>query len=155
MRDILDKAAARCDEYRQKGYHCSEASMRAVSETLNLQLSEDMLKACCGFMSGGGGMKERCGIVETGIMLISCLHGRLSPDEKTWKYNHLIRLLHKRFTESLGSYNCRELLSLAKQNHDDSNCAITYSEGTRILTGLLLEADSIIMEMQERKKGQG
>ena len=56
--------------YREKGFHCPEATIRACSDALDLRIPEDVIRAASGFMGGGGGMGERCGVVEAGCMIL-------------------------------------------------------------------------------------
>lgn len=145
MEKILEKAAERCEELRLLGYHCSEASIRAVAEALDMELDEDILKTACGFRGGGGGMRERCGVVETGIILIGLKYGRLQPIERSGPYSYLVRKLHQRFLEELGSYICRDLYIPSKRL--DDNCSYIYQNGAKIVTKILLEAERLISEM--------
>jgi C_GCAxxG_C_C family probable redox protein len=144
LEKLVNKAAERCEEYRLAGYHCSEATIRAVSEVLGLELNNDVLKTACGFR-GGGGMRERCGVVEAGIIIIGLKYGRLKPTEKSGPYRYLVGKLHQRFLEELGSYTCRDLFIPSKRL--DGNCSFIYQNGAKIVTRLLLEADRLIAEM--------
>lgn len=150
MEELLQKASQRCEEYRLKGYHCSEATIRAVTETLGWRLNDELLKTACGFRGGGGGMRERCGVVEAGIIIIGIKYGRLNPSEPSGPYSYLVRKLHQRFLEELGSYTCRELYIPAKRL--DGNCSFIYQKGAAIVTKLLLEADRLISEMPLEEK---
>lgn len=145
MEEILNKAEKRSEELRLSGYHCSEATIRAVTETLGMTLSEDVLKTACGFRGGGGGMRERCGVVEAGIIIIGLKYGRLEPTERSGPYSYLVRKLHQSFLEELGSYYCKDLYIPSKRL--DGNCSYVYQNGARIVTKLLLEADRLISEM--------
>jgi len=151
--ELVAKAGERCDYYRLKEYHCSEASIRAVCETLGINISEDILRVASGFRGGGGGYKERCGVIEAGIIIISYLYGRMSPEEDAFGYSYLIRKLHDRFLEELGSYNCRMLRPFSQYHTEDHSCAITYRNGAMIITRLLLEADQLLKDVPEDEKG--
>jgi C_GCAxxG_C_C family probable redox protein len=150
---LVAKAGDRCDYYRLQEYHCSEATIRAVSETLNVDLSDEILKVASGFRGGGGGYKERCGVLEAGIILISYLYGRTRPEEDAFSYSYLIRMLHDRFLKELGSYNCRVLRSFSQCHTDDHSCALTYRNGAMVITRLLLEADQLLKDVPEEEKG--
>lgn len=150
--ELENKAAERCEYYRQQGFHCSESSIRAVSETLGIELPEDILKVSSGFRGGGGGYMERCGITEAGIILISYLYGRTNPEADVADYSYLIRVLHERFIREMGSYICRQLLPFSQKNTPDKSCALTYEKGAKILTRLLLEADQLIKDMPQKER---
>ncbi len=149
---LLDQAAEKVEAYRLQGYHCSESSIRAVADVLHIPLSDDILRISSGFRGGGGGYMERCGILESGIILISYLYGRLGAEESVYTYSYLIRKLHDMFLQELGSYTCRVLLPFSVRNTPDLSCAYTYHKGVRILTRLLAEADESIRDMPEGEK---
>ena len=153
MEEILKSAADRCESYRLQGYHCSEASLRACTDVLNIQLPEEVLRVASGFQGGGGGYRDRCGVVEAGIMLISYIYGRTDPKVDVSDYSYLIRILHDRFNSQLGSYYCRILRPFARYlSAPEPNCARTYKEGARVLMQLLLDAPQLIKEMPDSER---
>jgi C_GCAxxG_C_C family probable redox protein len=150
MEKIVQAAVDRCEEYRLMRYHCSESSIRACSDVLNIKLPEEILRISSGFRGGGGAYGDRCGVTEAGIMLISLLYGRTDPGVDVSNYSYLIRLLHDRFNKELGSYYCRILRPFAYYlSAPEENCAHVYKKGTEIVARLLLEADQLIKEMPE------
>ena len=153
VEDILEKAAKKCEGYRLKGYHCSESSLRACAEALNIDVPEELLRVSSGFRGGGGGYGDRGGVVESGIMLISLRYGRTDPGVDVSDYSYLIRLLHKRFNDELGSYYCRMLKPFAFYlSGSAQNCSHVYQKGAGIVTKLLLEADRLIKKMPESER---
>ena len=106
--EIIDFAARRANEYRQKwsimhkkkdglGFHCSESSIRAVNDALNMHLPDEILRISTGFRGGGGGCRSRCGILESGIILLGLKYGRVKSEEDCSKISYLVRLLHQRY----------------------------------------------------------
>jgi C_GCAxxG_C_C family probable redox protein len=153
MENIVKAAVDRCEAYRLMRYHCSESSIRACSEVLNIPLPDEILRISSGFRGGGGAYGDRCGVTEAGIMLISLLYGRTDPKVDCSEYSYLIRLLHERFNKELGSYYCRILRPFAYYlSGPDENCAHVYRKGTEIVTRLLLEADQLIKDMPESER---
>lgn len=153
MEEILKEAADKCDAYRLQGFHCSESSLRACAEVLGIRLSEDILRVSSGFRGGGGGYGDRCGVTEAGILLISYRYGRTDPRADVSDYSYLIRLLHERFNQELGSYYCRVLRPFAYYlSGEAQNCSHVYRQGARIVTQLMLEADRLIREMPEAER---
>jgi len=150
--ELENIAAEKCEAYRKQGFHCSESSLRAVAETLDIEISEDFKRISSGFRGGGGGYMERCGIVEVGIMLISYLYGRTDPTVDEGQYSYLVRVLHERFIRELGSYTCRQLLPWSRANTAECNCSIIYDKGARILTRLLLDAPELLENMTEEER---
>ncbi len=150
---LLENAAQRCEFHRKAGFHCSESTIRAVSEVLGIELPEYMLRVSSGFRGGGGGYGDRCGVLESGILLISFLHGRVDSQTDVSGYSYLVRLLHQRFLENLGSYYCRILKPFAFHlSGEEQNCSYMYKNGARIVTKLLLDADELIETIPESEK---
>ncbi|MDY7028778.1 MAG: C-GCAxxG-C-C family (seleno)protein [Spirochaetota bacterium] len=150
---LMEEAARRCESYRKDGFHCSESSIRAVSEVLSLELPEYMLRVSSGFRGGGGGYGDRCGVLESGILLISFLYGRVDSQTDVSGYSYLIRLLHQRFVEAFGSYYCRVLKPFAFHlSGEEQNCGYVYQNGAAIVMKLLLEAKELIECIPEQEK---
>lgn len=154
-REIIQLACEKCELNRCNGFHCSESSIRAISDVLELNISDEILRVSSGFRGGGGGYGDRCGILETGIIIISYLYGRTDPDACTDGYSYLVRLLHKRFMERLGSIYCRDLLPKAlEETAPDGNCSPVYKKATEIVMTLLLEAKELIKVIPEDELGK-
>ena len=131
--------------YREKGFHCPEATIRACSDALDLCLSEDVIRAASGFMGGGGGMGERCGVVEAGCMILSSIFARVAPFQEPWPNNHLIRVLHSRFVEEISCLRCADIT--AKEEAEgvapEKMCDRTIVEGAKIIVGVVFDSDDI------------
>ena len=160
--EIIEFAARRANEYRQKwfvmlkkkdglGFHCSESSIRAINDALNLHLPDDIIRIATGFRGGGGGYGDRCGILESGIILLGLKYGRVKSEEDCSKISYLVRLLHNRYMEKLGSIYCRVLLPFHRLHSKDDSCAYVYDMGTRIVTELLMEAEDLLLEMPKNE----
>jgi len=158
--EIIEFAAHRANEYRQRwsipgekkdglGFHCSESSIRAINEALNMNLPEEIFRISTGFRGGGGGYGDRCGIIGSGIILLGLKYGRVKREEDCRRISYLVKLLHKRYMEKLGSIYCRVLLPFHRLNNKDDSCAYVYDMGTRIVTELLLEAEDLLLEMSK------
>ena len=153
VEDKLQAAAEKCETYRLMGYHCSESSIRACSEVLDIKLPEEILRISSAFRGGGGGYGDRCGVVEAGMILIAYRYGRIDPKVDVSDYSYLIRILHERFLKELGSFDCRVLRPFAYYlSGEAKNCSHVYKKGAAIVTKLLLEADELIKAMPESER---
>ena len=153
MEDKLQAAAEKCEAYRLMGYHCSESSIRACSEILDIRLPEEILRISSAFRGGGGGYGDRCGMVEAGMMLTAFRYGRIDPKVDVSDYSYVIRILHDRFLTELGGVHCRILKPFAYYlSGEAQNCSHVYKKGAAIVMKLLLEADQLIKEMPESER---
>ena len=143
--EAMAKAASLAHDYKLQGYHCSESAVRAVPEALGLKLSDDTVKAATGFFGGGGGMRDRCGIVEIGLMLISLEFGRLDPKPSDQDIRDMAAELFARFEKKFGSIYCRDVKPPEVERFgEEYGCMRIYEEGSALLTELMLDADKIL-----------
>ena len=148
----VDRVRKLSEEYRLKGYHCSESIIRSINDAFELNMSEDLLRSVCGFRGGGGGYRDRCGIIETGMILISYIYGRDNPEGEVWKYSYLIRILHKRFKSHFNTIYCKDIYFKQKQMNVAITCLDTIVDGSEIITNLLNEADELLENAQDTDK---
>ena len=138
-------AGEEAEKYRLLGYHCSESSIRAVAQLMGLSLSEDILRIASVFRGGGGGFRDRCGLVEAGLMLIGFLFGRTEAAVSEREYSYLAQEWQSRFKMEFVSLYCRDILPVARRaSAPVSNCARTYRVGTEMLMGMMLDAPELI-----------
>jgi C_GCAxxG_C_C family probable redox protein len=153
VEEVVEKAVELVEGYRLKKYHCAESSIRACSEALGIKLSDDILRIASGFRGGGGGYGDRCGILESGIILVSLLYGRDNSSIDVSGYSYLVRLLHDRFNEELGGYYCRNLRPFAyRVSGTAQNCGYVYHKGAEIVTRIMVDAERLIREMPETER---
>ena len=150
MTSNIDKAqiVARAGElargYKQAGFHCSEAVVRAVPEALGFDIPADVVRAACGFFGGGGGTGGRCGVVESGIIVISFLYGLMHVSQSTDKAKTVIRALIREFKQKFGDLECRNVKAAAVAEHGpEFGCEDVYAHGAELITGILLDCDEI------------
>ena len=148
IEDVKLTVKKRCLE----GFHCSEASFRALIEVLQLDVSDDLIRSVCGFRGGGGGYRDRCGIIEVGSIIISLLYGRDYPNQDKWPYSYLIRILHDRFKKEFGSIYCRDILFPLKEKRKENPCLPTYEKGCEIILNLLFESDTLLTEISQQDR---
>lgn len=103
----------RAVELFKEGFNCSQAVFTAFAHRFGID--EDTAKKISSGLGGGvGRMREVCGAVSGGAMvigsLVSATDGKDSENKQ--KNYELVREFAKRFTEKNGSVICRELLGL-------------------------------------------
>ena len=146
-KERIARARELAHNYKLQGYHCSESIIRAVPQALDIEISEDVVKAACGFFGGGGGTGGRCGVIESCLIIISMIYGRLDSTTSDQDIRDLALELMKRFKEKFGSINCGEIKpkEVAKFG-EEFGCMRIYEEGAELVTTLLLEADEILQK---------
>lgn len=143
--EIIVKAGQLSVEYKRKGYHCPEATIRAIPEALGFPVSADVIRSACGFFGGGGGTGDRCGIVEAGIMLISYLYARMYPLQSEQNVRTLVSEWIRRFQAETGFIYCRNIKPPEVEKYGAAvGCEDIYRRGAMTLARLLLEADAIL-----------
>ncbi len=94
------------------GYNCSQSVLLAFGDITGLE-DETAARLSSSFGGGIGRMREVCGAVSGGCMVLGLIKGYRDPDDREAKKAHyaLIREFADRFKEINGSIICRELLS--------------------------------------------
>lgn len=151
-KETLNEIEKKSSAYKLSGFHCSESVIRTMNDVFDLNMNEDTLRCACGFRGGGGGYRDRCGILEAGMMTISFLYGRNDVQGETWQYSYLIRLLHERFRDRFGTIYCRDIYFDQKEKKVPNTCHDPVVEGSLIIAKLLLEAETLLKEAPEEEK---
>jgi len=105
--ETIDKAVALFDE----GYACSQAILLSFAERYNLD--ENTVKLISSTFGGGmGRLRQKCGAVTGGFMVLGLAYGNSNPkdmDTKLAAYKK-VRELNGLVEEIHGTSNCSELL---------------------------------------------
>jgi C_GCAxxG_C_C family probable redox protein len=114
QQELLDKAYQLGFEYEKKYRGCSQCTIAAVQDTLDIR-DDSVFKAGTG-LAGGGGLTGIgvCGGYVGGIMVISQLLGRErhafdDPEGIRYKSFELARKFLQQYTKKLGSIICRDI----------------------------------------------
>ena len=153
-KEILEKIKKTASSYKLSGYHCSESVIRTLNDVFELGLSGETLRTACGFRGGGGGMRDRCGILEAGIMVISYLYGRYDLEGETWTYSYLIRELHRRFKDHFQTIYCRDIYFKQKEMQVPNTCHDPVVEGSVLIGELLFDAEELLKNAPEEEKNR-
>jgi len=147
MDSRIEMAVKLAREYKFQGYHCSEATIRAVPKALGIEISEDVIKASCAFFGGGGSTGGRCGVIESCLVIISMLYGRLDSEQSDYEVKVLAAELMKRYKAKFGSLNCCDIKpNEVKKFGEDFGCQRVYEEGAKLASQLLIDAPRILSE---------
>ncbi len=144
---MINTAAQRSGELFESGYFCAESVLLAIAEAKGIQ-SDLIPGIATGFCSGVARTCGVCGAVSGGIMSLSLLTGRSSPDESVEENYAAVQKLLSAFEGKFGSTNCQELIAcdlgtkegqeIYEANNLDEQCKRYTEEATRLAMQLLL-----------------
>ena len=149
MRKVSDQTARRSGELFNHGFCCSESVLQAIAESRGIQsdLVPRIATGLCAGIARTGGL---CGAVSGGVLGISLITGRSSPDAPREENHRLVRAFLNVCEAKFGSANCERLLgcrldtpegqSFFKEHHLREKCAGYTSEAARIASRLLEES---------------
>ncbi|MGC8803163.1 MAG: C-GCAxxG-C-C family protein [Bacteroidales bacterium] len=105
--EAIDKAQAFFDD----GYACSQSVLLAFASEFNLDEKTDKLISST-FGGGMGRLRQKCGAVTGGFMVLGLKYGNADPKDMETKLNAYkkVRNLNHQIEEIHGTSNCFELL---------------------------------------------
>jgi len=113
--DVLEKAYRLGFKYEGQYTGCTQCTIAAVFEALNMKVDDGVFRAGTG-LAGGLGLTGFgvCGALIGGAMVISYLHPRTydnfaDPKGEKWKSYRLVKELVERFIREYGSCLCRDV----------------------------------------------
>ena len=139
--EIIDKAVAYFDE----GYACSQAVLLPFA--LQYKLDETTAKLISATFGGGmGRLRQKCGAVTGGFMVLGLAYGNVDPndlDTKLAAYKK-VQDLNKQFEQIHGTSICAEILKkytsqtdVADRKHHNIICRKVVEDATGLLFDLL------------------
>ncbi|MGL4742517.1 MAG: C-GCAxxG-C-C family protein [Sarcina sp.] len=126
----LIKVRDRAEKYYRDGeFYCSEAVVKTIKDTFDLDFSDEIIKMASGFPVGIGGSGCTCGAVSGGVMALGMVFGRSEVnDPKVAKAMKLSAELHERFREKRKFVCCKILtkgMDFGKAEHKEQCITIT------------------------------
>jgi len=142
---VIAKAQSLFDE----GYACSQSVLLAYSEQFNLDEKTAKLIAST-FGGGMGRLRQKCGAVTGGFMVLGLAYGNTDPkdmDTKLGSYEK-VQKLNLSFEEIHGTSICAELLEkhatqaeIAQRAHHEIICRKAVGDVTGLLFDMIKTTD--------------
>ncbi len=97
--------------------------------------------ATTGFRGGGGGFRGQCGALNSAIMAVSLLYGRVHPEEDNQCASDMTKLLCERFQQEMGYLGCDVLLDIYHCSSSQTGEGGTvYYTGAKLAVEVILSA---------------
>jgi C_GCAxxG_C_C family probable redox protein len=137
--------------YFDEGYACSQSVLLAFSDHFNLD--ERTAKIISSTFGGGmGRLRQKCGAVTSGFMVLGLAYGNEIPTDmetKLYAYKK-VRELDNQFREIYGTTSCKELLQkyasqsqVEERKHHQIICKQVVSDATGLVFDLLKQDEKI------------
>ncbi|QIA08498.1 C-GCAxxG-C-C family protein [Draconibacterium halophilum] len=144
---IIEEALNRFDE----GYACSQSVLLAFAD--HFKLDKTMAKRISSTFGGGmGRLRETCGAVTGGFMVMGLAFGNEDPKDMDTKLNSYkkVRELNKLVEDIHGTTNCRQLLikhateaQVKDRKHHKIICRKVVGDATTLVYDILKENNEI------------
>lgn len=133
----VNQAAELASNYFGNGYHCAEAIVAAIMESIGDQ-NTDAVAYATAFGGGvGESFTESCGVVSGGLLVIGHLHGRRKQGESWKDAAQMARKSLQTFVALHGTTNCGKLRDRFGEEEQMSLCRELVSSGTKNLVSLI------------------
>ena len=139
----INKAVSLFDE----GYACSQSVLLAFSDRFGMD--EEKAKLISSTFGGGmGRLRQKCGAVTGGFMVLGLAYGNTNPRDMNTKLAAYkkVRQLNQMFEDIYGSSNCADLLKknateteVAQRKHHNIICRRMVGDAVGILYDMLID----------------
>jgi len=127
-------------DYHKAGFHCAEAVSKAVFETYNQGISQDIPKVATAFGGGVGRThQDICGALTGGVIALGCLFGRSESGADWTDAYELAAELRRRLVLEHGTTNCGALLATFGPQENMIRCKRLSGEVASMLVEILEE----------------
>jgi len=114
-----EQAADRAATYYDQGFNCAECMVLMANDLIAADLVPGAPRVATALGRGMGAHKETCGALSGGILVLSCLYGRETPDKEPYrKTRQAANKYRKLFLDALGYTNCGDFHKLAADKAD-------------------------------------
>lgn len=141
-----EKVALAVDYFKQ-GYACSQSVLLAFAD--ECKIDPTLAKRISGTFGGGmGRLRQKCGALTGGFMVLGILKGYDRPDDMDGKLDSykLVRELNRRVEDEFGTTQCNELLvkysspeHVQERSHHHDICARIIADAAGKLYDILNE----------------
>jgi C_GCAxxG_C_C family probable redox protein len=150
MSPQADQAAERSAELFERGFCCSESVLQALAESqgIHSNLIPRIATGLCAGIARTGGI---CGAVSGGVLAISMVTGRSSPEASREENYRVVREFLNQCHAQFGSTNCEQLIGCRldtpegqrffKEHNLRVKCAGFAREAARLAARLLDESN--------------
>lgn len=150
MSPHADQAAERSAKLFEQGFCCSESVLQALAESqgIHSNLIPRIATGLCAGIARTGGI---CGAVSGGVLAISMVTGRSSPEASREENYRLVREFLNQCNAQFGSTNCEQLIGCRldtpegqrffKEHNLRVKCAGFAREAARLAARLLDESN--------------
>mgnify|MGYP003822557769 FL=1 len=142
-----EEVVAKAVEFFDEGYACSQSVLLAFASFF--ELDERTAKLISSTFGGGmGRLRQTCGAVTGGFMVLGLAYGNETPNDMDTKLNAYakVRELNKRFVNIHTTSNCKELLvkhateaDVAERKHHKIICRKAVGDSAGLVWDILNE----------------
>ena len=146
--EAIDKAQSFFDQ----GYACSQSVLLAFADQFDIDLKTAKLISST-FGGGMGRLRQKCGAVTGGFMVLGLKYGNENPkdlDTKLAAYKK-VRELNKQVEDIHGTSNCSEILQkfaseadVAQRKHHEIICRKVVADATGLVYDMIAPPEEII-----------
>jgi len=104
------QAEAAAGALYERGYHCSEAVVKAINDLAGHPLPPEVMRLASGFCAGIGGSRCTCGALAGAVMAVGLLSGRSGPNDPWEPAYDGAAELRRRFVQDQGAQSCDEVV---------------------------------------------
>ncbi len=113
----------RCKELFMAGHNCAQAVAGGFAEEMGISEEKAMALSSC-FGAGICATRNICGAVTGGLMVLGCVEGKISAEEKKAIYEEGREMMEE-FSDKFSTVICKELLEKAQARFEGSPLART------------------------------